>query len=83
MLSPSSGANHKALLIYIVCILHLNVVLSNLGLQQVEVELVLNEGISVVTISIYSRRVLRDKIDSVPVDKARNPALRDRLLGYC
>jgi hypothetical protein len=77
VLGPSSSANHKALLIHIVYILHLNVILSNLSLQRVEVELVFNEGISVVTISVHSRRVLRDKIDSVPVNKARNPALRD------
>lgn len=83
MLSPSSSANYKALLIYIVRILHLNVILSNLGLQRVEVELIFNEGISVVAISVYSRGVLRDEIDGVPVDKARNPALRDWLLGYC
>jgi hypothetical protein len=55
MFSPSSGANYKAFLIYIVCILYLNVVLSNIGLQRVEVQLVLNEGISTVTISVYSR----------------------------
>jgi hypothetical protein len=83
VLGPSSGANYKALLIYIVCILHLNVILSNLGLQRVEVELVFDEGISVVTISVYSRRVLRDEMDSVPVNEARNLALRDWLLGYC
>ena len=83
MLSPSSGANHKALLIYIVCILHLNVVLSNLGLQRVKVELVFDEGISVVAISVHSRGVLRDEMDGVPVDEARNPALGDWLLGYC
>ena len=83
VLSPSSGANHKALLIYIVCILHLNVVLSNIGLQRVKVELVFDEGISVVTISVHSRGVLRDEINSVPVNEARNPALRDWLLGYC
>jgi hypothetical protein len=82
VLSPTSGANHKALLIHIICILHLNVVLSNLGLQRVEVELVFNKGISVVTISVHSRGVLRDEMDSVPVDEARNPALRDWLLGY-
>jgi hypothetical protein len=77
VLSPSSSANYKALLIYIVCILYFNVVLSNLSLQQVKVELVFNKGISIVRISIYSCRVLRDKIDSVPVNKARNLALRD------
>jgi hypothetical protein len=77
VLSPCSGANYKALLIYIVCILYLNVILSNLSLQRVKVELVFNKGISVVIISVYSCRVLRDKIDSVPINKARNLALRD------
>jgi hypothetical protein len=77
MLSPSSSTNYKALLIYIVCILYLNIILSNLGLQRVKVELVFNKGISVVIISVYSCRVLRDEIDSVPVNKARNLALRD------
>jgi hypothetical protein len=77
VLSPSSSANYKALLIYFVYILYLNIILSNLSLQQVKVELVFNEGISVVTISVYSCRVLRDKIDSVPVNKARNAALGD------
>ena len=77
MLSPCSSANYKALLIYIVYILYLNVILSNLSLQQVKVELIFNKGISVVTTSVYSYRVLRDKIDSVPINKARNPALRD------
>ena len=83
MLSPSSGANHKALLIYLICILYLNFVLSNLGLQRVKVELIFDEGISIVTISVHSRGVLRDEMDSVPVDEARNPALGDWLLGYC
>jgi hypothetical protein len=77
VLSPSSSANYKALLIYIIYILYLNIILSNLSLQQVKVELVLNKGISIVIISIYSCRVLRDKIDSVPVNKAYNLALRD------
>ena len=77
MLSPCSSANYKALLIYIVYILYLNVILSNLSLQQVKVELIFNKGISVITTSVYSYRVLRDKIDSVPINKARNPALRD------
>ena len=83
MLSPSSSANYKALLIYIVRILYLNVILSNLSLQRVELELIFDEGISVVAISVYSRGVLRDEINSVPVDEARNPALGDWLLGYC
>jgi hypothetical protein len=30
-----------------------------------------------VTISVHSCGVLRDEVDSVPVNKARNPALRD------
>jgi len=77
VLSPSSSANYKALFIYIICILHLNVILSNLTRQQVEVELVFNKGISVVTISIHSCGVLRDEVDIVPVNKAPNPALRD------
>jgi hypothetical protein len=77
VLSPCSSANYKALLIHIVYILYLNVILSNLSLQRVKVELVFNEGISVVIISVYSYRVLRDKIDSVPINKARNLALRD------
>ena len=54
MLSPSSNSNYKALLVYIIYVLRVNVILSNLSLQQVEVELVLSVGISVIAISVYT-----------------------------
>ena len=54
MLSPSSNSNYKALLVYIVYMLYVNIILGNLSLQQVKVELVLNVGISVAAISVYT-----------------------------
>ena len=55
MLCSSSDSNYKALLIYIVCMLSVNIILGNLRLQQVKVELVLGVGVSVVTIRVHTR----------------------------
>ena len=55
MLCSSSNSNYKALLIYIIRMLSVNVVLGNLRLQQVKVELVLGVGVGVVTIRVYTR----------------------------
>ena len=55
MFGPSSDSDHEALLIHIVCVLSINVVLGDFGLQQVEIELVLDVQIGVVAIAVHTR----------------------------
>jgi hypothetical protein len=67
---PTRDPKHEALLVRIACVATLNKVFGDIGLYRIDTELVFFIGIGVVTLTIHSSGVTRDKMDVVTVESA-------------